>query len=575
MTTPQGETATAIAIQAPTLLHSFLHWEAVQPDVVAMTEPRPDGTVVDFTWREVGDQARRMAAHLRSLGLPPASHVATLGRNSAHWIMADLAIWMAGHVSVPIYPTASIATIRHVLDHAEVRLLFIGKLDVKAGAWDELRRALPPDLPLVALPMSPLAEPALQWQTLAAASAPLQQPHLAAAGDLATIMYTSGTTGVPKGVMHSFGTMARYAQGSGVFCGLTPADRLLSYLPLAHAAERSFVESNLLGHGLHVTFNDSLETFAADLQRARPTVFISMPRLWTLFYAGACAKLPEPAQALLASASPEGEALRRQVLAGLGLADTRLAFTGSAPLPLEIVDWYRRLGLELLDVYGMTEDFCWSHYSRPGAVRLGYCGQVLPGVQARIADGGEIEVKAFTQMLGYYKDPAQTESALTADGFFRTGDRGQYDEAGRLRITGRVKELFKTGKGKYVSPAPIENRFAHPTVEAVCVTGPGRAQPFALLMPTAAARQRLADAAGRVALLAQWEALLAEVNAALEGHERLSQVVVVEDPWSIDKGFLTPTMKIRRSVIEQHYLARAAVWAALGRKVVLETEGQA
>ncbi|MFO1267987.1 MAG: AMP-binding protein [Rubrivivax sp.] len=257
-----------------------------------------------------------------------------------------------------------------------------------------------------------------------------------------------------------------------------------------------------------------------------------------------------------------------------GLADTRLAFTGLAPLPPEIVDWYRNLGLELLDVYGMTEDFCWSHYSRPGAVRLGYCGQALPGVQARISDSGEIEVKAFTQMLGYYKDPALTASALTADGFFRTGDRGQYDEAGRLKITGRVKELFKTGKGKYVSPAPIENRFAHPTLEAVCVTGPGSAQPFALLMPTRAARQQLADAAGRDALLAQWEALLGEVNATLEAHEKLSHTVVVEDPWSIDNGFLTPTLKIRRSVIEERYLSRAAAWAALGRKVILERECQ-
>ncbi|AMO24101.1 AMP-binding protein [Ramlibacter solisilvae] len=555
----------------PTLLHRFLHWEAAQAEVIALTEPRPDGRVVDYSWREIGDQARRMAAHLESLGLPPRSNIAILGRNSAHWIMADLAIWMAGHVSVPLYPTISAASARHILEHSEARLLFVGKLDGKADNWNQIRTALPQELPLIALPLSPLPQ-AQQWEALTAATVPLQQPHLPDAGEMATILYTSGTTGVPKGVMHSFGNMARYAQGSGDFCGFTPADRLLSYLPLAHAAERSFVEANLLAHGLRVYFNDALETFVADLQRARPTVFISMPRLWTNFYAGVCAKLPATAQALLGADSPEGAALRQNVLAMLGLPDVRIAFTGSAPLPPEIVDWYRKLGLELLDVYGMTEDFCWSHYSRPGAVRLGYCGEALPGVQARIAANGEIEVKTVTRMLGYYKDPALTASALTDDGYFRTGDRGEYDEANRLKITGRVKELFKTSKGKYVAPAPIENRFAHPMVEAVCVTGAGHPQPFVLLMPSLAARQQMGDPAARDALVATWEALLGEVNATLEPHEALSHVVVVKEPWTIDNGFLTPTMKIRRSIIEERYLGKAAAWAAPGSKVVLETD---
>ncbi|MFO1288859.1 MAG: AMP-binding protein, partial [Rubrivivax sp.] len=269
MTTAEGN-AERNAARWPTLLHHFLHWEAAQPDVIALTEPRPDGRVVDITWREVGDQARRMAAYLLALGLPPESHIAILGRNSAHWVMADLAIWMAGHVSVPIYPTASAATVRHVLEHSEARLMFVGKLDGRADGWNQSRTAVPVGLPLVALPMSPLGH-ALQWEDLTAATLPLGEPHLPDEGDLATIMYTSGTTGVPKGVMHSFGNMARYAQGSGDFCRFTPADRLLSYLPLAHAAERSFIESNLLAHGLHVYFNDALETFAADLQRARPT----------------------------------------------------------------------------------------------------------------------------------------------------------------------------------------------------------------------------------------------------------------------------------------------------------------
>lgn len=553
-----------------TLVHRFLHWEQAQPEVVALTEPRPDGQVVDFTWREVGDQARRMAAHLKSLHLPHGSNIAIVGRNSAHWIMADLAIWMAGHVSVPLYTTCNAATARHVFEHAEVRLIFVGKLDGKGDSWPEIRGVLPAGVPVVGLPMSPVREQT--WEALVAAATPLQELSLPGPDDLATIIYTSGTTGVPKGVMHSFGAIARYAAGSGDFSHYTTADRLLSYLPLAHAAERSFVESNFLAYGLHVFFNDSLETFLQDLQRARPTVFISMPRLWTNFYTSVCSRLPASAQALLATATPEGDAQRKQVLKMLGLADTRLAFTGSAPLPPEIVDWYRTLGLELLDVYGMTEDFAYSHYSRPGEVRLGYCGQRLPGVQARIAANGEVEVKAPTRMLGYYKDPELTAQAFTTDGFFRTGDRGEYDEAGRLKITGRVKELFKTAKGKYVAPAHIENRFAHPLLDAVCVTGPGQRQPFALLMPSQAARQKIQDSATRGAVLAELEILFDQVNADLEPHEKLSHAVVVNDTWRTDNGFLTPTLKIRRSVIEERYLGSVDVWEKQGRKVILETD---
>ncbi|MBX3641760.1 MAG: AMP-binding protein [Rubrivivax sp.] len=553
----------------PTLMHSFLHWEKVQPEAIALTEPRPDGQVIDTTWRELGDQARRMAAHLKSLGLPPGSNIAILGKNSAHWLMADLAIWMAGHVSVPLYPTINASTARHVFEHSAARLLFVGKLDGNADSWAGIRAALPAGVPMIALPMSPPSE-APRWETLTAATAPLAQPHLPGVDDLATIIYTSGTTGVPKGVMHSFGNMARYAKGAGEFCGYTPQDRLLSYLPLAHAAERAFIEANFLAHGVHVFFNDTLATFVADLQRARPTVFISMPRLWNNFYTSVSAKLPAAAQALLGTQSPEGAAVRRQVLEMLGLADVRLAFTGSAPLPLEIVEWYRTLGLELLDVYGMTEDFCYSHYSRPGTVRLGYCGQPLPGVQARIADSGEIQVKAPTTMLGYYKDDALTASAFTADGFFKTGDKGEYDEAGRLKITGRVKEIFKTSKGKYVSPAPIENRFAHPLVDAVCVTGLGYPQPFVLMVPSLAARQKLQEA--RAAVVSAWEELLDEVNATLEDHEKLSHAVVMHEPWTTENGFLTPTMKIRRSVIEERYRAKVAAWAARGIKVVIEDD---
>ncbi|AMO25517.1 AMP-binding acetyl-CoA synthetase [Ramlibacter tataouinensis] len=553
-------------------MHRFVHLEGTQPEAIYFTQPYPDGSVVDYSWREVGNQARRMAAYLRSLQLPPASAIAIVGKNSAHWIMADLAIWMAGHVSVPLYSTMGTQMARYIFEHCEPRLLFVGKLDGKTDGWNEIRMAIPEGMPLVGLPMSPVsgARDVPQWDEITARSEPIQDIHQPEPGDLATIIYTSGTTGAPKGVMHSFGGMMAYALGAGEFCRMTPRDRMLSYLPLAHAAERAFVEANSLCHGVHVYFSDSLETFAQDLQRARPTLFISMPRLWTKFYGAVCARLPLRKQKLLFALPIVSGLFRKKILRLLGLDAVRIAFTGSAPLAPEITGWYRSLGLELLDVYGMSEDFCWSHYSRPGLVRMGYSGQTLPGVERRIDDNGEILIKSITGMMGYYKQPELTAQCMTADGFFRTGDRGEVDEIGRLKITGRVKDIFKTSKGKYIAPAPIENQLTHPMVEAVCVAGAAQDQPFALAMLSVDGRKQLLDLQGKLTLTAELETMLEHVNAALEKHEKLDYLVVVNELWSADNGFLTPTMKIRRNAIEERYVSKVAQWAAAGAKVVFD-----
>ncbi|MEC5408529.1 AMP-binding protein [Paraburkholderia sp. MPAMCS5] len=553
-----------------TLVHSFLHWEQTQPDAVFLTEPMPDGRVIDYTWRQAGDEARRVAAYLQSLKLPPGSSIGIVGKNSAHWLFADLAIWLAGHVSVPLYPTASSDTARYVFDHCEIRVIFAGKLDGKTDAWNEIRAAVPEGVLTIHMPMSPAAPGMRTWEDVAAAHEPLRDVHLPASADMATIIYTSGSTGRPKGVMHSFGGMFEYATRSGEFCGFTTHDRVLSYLPLAHTAERCFIECNVLRHGFHVFFNDSLATFAQDLVRARPTAFISMPRLWTKFYQIVCAKVPAGQQALIHEQSPEAETLKKRLLGMLGLDAARIAFTGSAPLPCEISNWYRTLGLELLDVYGMTENLSYSHYSRPGLVRPGYSGQAMPGVQCRLGDNGEVMVKASTMMIGYYKEPALTADSFTDDGFFKTGDRGELDEIGRLKIVGRVKEIFKTSKGKYVAPAPIENKLGHPKVEAVCVTGHGYPQPFALLMLGAEARNDMRDAGKRSVLQGELQAMLDDANATLEAHEKLAFVVAVNDAWTTENGLLTPSLKIRRSFVEERYEHKMQQWSALGQTVIVE-----
>lgn len=554
-----------------TLLHCLLYWEQRAPQQVYLTQPYPDGSVKNWTWQQVGDEVRRIAQYLQSVGLPAHSNIALLGRNSAHWIMADLAIWMAGHVTVPLYPTLNADSAAYVLEHSDAKLLIVGKMDGKADGWHEIKNIIPAELPIIATPLAPaeLSKKA-QWTDLIKSVPPLAQPTLPPLDQVATIIYTSGSTGRPKGVIHSFGNMMAIANNMADEWGFNAKDRMLSYLPLAHAAERAAVESISLYAGFHVFFSQGLETFVQDLQRAQPTIFFSVPRLWTKFYLGVCEKLPLKKQRILFKVPVLNKLIKKKILTQLGLQQVRMALTGSAPLPPHVIAWYRSLGLELLDVYGMSENFAYSHASRPNQVRVGYVGSPNPNVQHRIAENGEIEVKSPAQMLGYYKMPDKMAEEMTADGFFKTGDRGEIDAQNRLKITGRVKELFKTSKGKYVAPAPIENKLNnHPKIEAVCVTGSGEPQPFALVMLSLDAQNEIKNGSLQVnELTQQFQTLLNSVNTTLDDHERLDYLVVVKEQWTMDNGFLTPTMKIKRNIIEDQYVQHAEHWRAQQQKVI-------
>ena len=554
-----------------TLPHCLLYWEQKTPNDVYLTQPMGNGVVKEYTWKQVAHEVKCMAAYLQSLGLSPKSHIALLGRNSAHWIMADLAIWLAGHVTVPLYPTLNGETAEYILEHGDARLLMLGKMDGKGDGWKEIQHVIPKDFPIIGMPLSPLKN-VPQWDDIVVKTAPLQHPHMPDPDELATIVYTSGSTGRPKGVMHSFRTMITVIDGMESIWGFTNKERMLSYLPLAHVAERAAVETTSLYFGFQVFFSEGLETFQADLQRAQPTIFFSVPRLWTKFYLGVNEKLPPAKQKLMFNIPVLGKLVKKKILKQLGMDKVRAALTGSAPLPPNIIEWYRNLGLELLDVYGMSENFAYSHASKPGEVRVGYVGSVNPGCQHRIAENGEIEVWSPGQMIGYYKMPGKMEEELTTDGYFRTGDRGEIDEKGRLKITGRVKELFKTSKGKYVAPVPIENKLNnHAKLEVVCVTGPSQPQPFALFMLSLDAQKELSRGElQKDQLTAEFHDLLKEVNETLEDHETLDYVVVVKDQWTMENGFLTPTMKIKRNVIEERYLNNADEWVTRKVKVIWE-----
>jgi long-subunit acyl-CoA synthetase (AMP-forming) len=245
------------------------------------------------------------------------------------------------------------------------------------------------------------------------------------------------------------------------------------------------------------------------------------------------------------------------------------AGSGSAPLPPELIRWYRRLGLKLYEGYGMTEDNSYSHSSYGEFAEPGYVGVAQDGVEVRLDSNGEVLIKSPAQFSGYYKQPELTAASFAEDGFFRTGDRGELRADGLLKITGRTKELFKTAKGKYVAPAPIENRLlAHPAVELAMVSGVGQPAAYALVVLAEELRPRTVDAAVRTQVEQQLAALLQQVNAQLPDYEQLRMIVVAREPWSIENGCLTPTMKIKRSRIEADAAAQVEAWYAGNRPVV-------
>jgi long-chain acyl-CoA synthetase len=397
----------------------------------------------------------------------------------------------------------------------------------------------------------------------------ISESPVRAADDLATIIYTSGATGTPKGVAHRFGAFSFFAKTASEQLDITGEERLLSYLPLAHIIERCACEAFGLFLAFRIYFTEGIETFLTDLKRARPTIFPSVPRLLLKFQQGVFEKIPKHRLERLLRIPILDRVVKKSILRKLGLNTVRYAASGGAALPLEILLWYRNLGLELFEGYGMTETGI-THLPRPGSVRPGYVGSAIDGVEVKVGDDGELMIRSPMNMLGYYKNPQGTRDAFTQDGFFRTGDLVQIDSDGQVKIIGRVKEQFKTSKGKYVAPAPIESKLmAHPAVEVCCVMGTDLPSPFAVVVLSPDARKQCAAPEARKAFEQSLLKRLDEVNAQVDPHERMSFMAIVDGP--IGNEYLTPTLKIKRAVVEARYLPLISNWEKLDTRVVWES----
>ncbi len=532
-----------------TAVDTFLYWEKATPKNNFLRQPIND-TWRTWTFEEAANETKKIATHLRNLNLPPNSKIALLSKNCAHWIMADFAIWMAGHISVPLYPTLSASSIREILEHSESKVIFLGKLD----DYRSQQAGIPAAIQRISIDTYGIEE-GERWEQLVLEGSigefPKRYPS-----ELATIMYTSGTTGTPKGVMIDFKSFHFVIENALDEIGVRrTGQRYFSYLPLSHIAERLLVEMGGLYSGAEISFPESLEKFPTNLMDTQPTVFLAVPRIWAKFQEKILQKLPQKKLDTLLSIPLVSSLIKKSIHKKLGLSKAEFLFSGAAPIPESLLLWFKKLGINIQEAYAMTENTCFSHHNHRDRIKVGTVGQPFSSVEVKLGEEDEILVRHEALMLGYYKQPELTAEVLK-DGFLYTGDKGEIDSEGYLKITGRIKDLFKTDKGKYIAPAKIEKELAINTdIEQVCVVGMGIPQPLALVVLSEAGKAK-----NQNQVIESLSTTVMDLNQKLQSYERIESVVIMKEDWSIENSLMTPSLKVRRGEVEKIHMPNYPMW---------------
>ena len=539
-------------------LGNFLQQHADEhPDRLWLRERHGDD-ITDWTWQQCREQINAAAAWLEQK-YGAGTNIALLSKNRPHWFMADLAVITSGNVNVPLFTTLSEKHSKYILEFAETRMLILGE----TMNWDVVQNVLPNDIEIVTLPGVDCNLPHTRWDDIVSECAGKAPDYDAGYDDMVSIAFTSGTTGVPKGAIQTHRSFVAPNERLQHKAKIQENARAFSYLPLAHIAERSVVEAYSVVYASQVTFNESLETLVRDLHDAKPHYLFGAPRVWEQLQLGVIAAFGSREaydEALAADHDNVAQAIREK----LGLQDAAYLITGAAPAPPSMLDWYCDIGLQLTEGYGQTEAMgligATSDENRRGSI-----GTASEFIELKIGADDELLVKAEGLSPGYYKRPERT-AELWQDGWLHTGDKARVDEDGFVFLSGRVKEYFKTIHGKFVSPAPIESDFAAcPDVEQLCLLGRGYSKTVMICVlceqSTDIPKEQV-----EVSILKT----IAGINTDLYAHARIGAAIVTQEPWTIENGFLTPTLKIRRTEVEKKFGDRAE---ALGRRAA-ETHTQ-
>ncbi len=502
------------------------HWARIQPEAIAFRTlkvgSQPSKDFVELSWLDIFDRLQKYGRFLSSFGLSSGDRIGLFGKNSLDWILVDWAAMSLGLVTVPISSQSHPDELRYILQEADVQILFCDSTD--------------PHLFVRQLTFAEFEKRSLQLEAAF-------EPRFPAPDDLCTIIYTSGTAGNPKGVMHSLRSIRQAVETATEILNLNRFDHFLAYLTFSHVAERMLVEFGALYSGGKVSLLDRVEKLSQYLTQIRPTIFLAVPRIWDLIQLRIDRELS--AKPILRRNLEKVPSLLRRTLMGpiirrkLGLERCRFFLSGAAKLNPETSSFFFNWGLDIHEAYGLTETLCVSSICHPGEIKIGSVGKIYPGVQIKILDDGEICLKAPFHFLGYYQHPEWTKEALV-DGWFHTGDMGSLDVDGNLWITDRKKSLFKTTNGKYVAPLPIEQALkTHPAIHELLVYGDGK--PHCVALASLKEKMSVTEA--------ELSELLDRVNTRLPVHEQIKSVGVVPATWSVASGELTPSMKLKRKVV--------------------------
>ncbi|XOV93887.1 MAG: AMP-binding protein [Bacteroidota bacterium] len=528
-----------------TLLHYFLKWETEKPDNPFLKQPYGD-TYKVYSWAEVGKISRQIAATLQKKGYQKGDRIALLSANCAQWFMVDIALVMGGFISVPLYANVSSETLQTILAHSESKFLFIGKL--KAEDWEQIKGSVPSEVPTATMDGYDREE-MLSWNEFLDPSAKFVMNN-PSPKDWVTFIYTSGTTGMPKGVIHTNKSMISALKVAASLAMLDQTgNRFVSYLPLSHAAERGLVEGGSIFCGGTVGFVESQDTFVKNIQGIQPTHFFGVPRIWEKIQSNILEKLPQWQLNVLLKLPVVSSYIKSKIRRSLGLGKAKIILSGAAPISREIILWYRSIGITIREAYGMSENYNVLSMNPPDNIRPGTVGILYPDQEVKIVpDTLEIIQKCDWLMEGYYKEKELTEMTIR-NGWLHTGDMGKIDEEGYLSIIGRVKDIFKTSKGEYITPAPIEQQFTDLVeVDQACVMGSKYAQPFVLVVLSAVGKKISKLVISEILLK-----VLNEVNRQGSRFQQVKKVIIVKEEWTTENGLLTPSLKMKRNDLSKKY----------------------
>ena len=522
----------------------------------------------NYTWDQVGNMARKLSTGLKSMGLPEKSHIGLVSKNCREWIIADLAISMAGHISVPFFPTLKSYEIEKLLDFGDVNALFVGKLE----NWEEMKKGVRDDMPIIAFPNykdhSKVSE-GRQWYDFIDQFDPQNEDFKPKLKDIWTIIFTSGTTGDPKGVVLTYETLYNTKRitedGNPLKVDFSGNNDFISYMPLNHIFERVVIEHSAFRFGGTISFVESLETFGQNLNDVKPTAFQGVPRIYSKFQEKILMKMPQKRLTTLLKIPIISFLIKKKLRGALGMSRVRSLVTGAAAMPLELLDWYKSIGIYITNGYGMTENCATCTNLNPyQPLGRGSVGKATSGVDLKISEQGEILMKGPFTLTCYYKNEEITKETLR-DGWLYTGDKGYIDDDGFLYITGRVKDMFKTSKGKYIEPGVLEAYFGNINeFSQLCVVGLNCDQPLLLAVPSELAIKNKDSVSEKLTKV------LEEVNGKLDNYKKISNIILVKEDWVPENGMTTPTLKIKRAKIDEKFSDKYVEWEKSDKTVIWE-----